>query len=60
MTGRPGSGHPLPSSKEARHGEIPETLEEEKGRGADDSEQLAPNPEGVDPSGKPYRADPDV
>lgn len=60
MNRRPGSGHPLPASKEARHGEIPERLEEEKGEGDDSPEQLAPQPDGVDPSGKPYRADPDV
>jgi hypothetical protein len=60
MSGAPGSGHPLPESKEARHGEVPEHLEEEKGKGEDGAEFATPHPEGVTPSGRPYKADPDV
>jgi hypothetical protein len=29
-----GSHHPLPASEKARHGSIPESLEEERGHGA--------------------------
>ncbi|QPQ54904.1 hypothetical protein IC614_11390 [Allosphingosinicella flava] len=60
MNGRPGTGHPLPASEEARHGEIPEALEREKGTGADDPALLTPNPEGIDPSGEQYPVDPDL
>ena len=60
MSGDGRSGHPLPASKEARHGEVPEHLEEKKGQGEDDAGQAAPHPHAVEPSGKPYDADPDV
>ena len=29
-----GTGHPLPASEQARHGSIPESLERERGHGA--------------------------
>lgn len=29
-----GSGHPLPASEKARHGSIPESIEEDRGHGA--------------------------
>ncbi|WP_146193591.1 hypothetical protein [Sphingosinicella humi] len=47
--------HPLPASDEARHGEIPEPLEREKGTGDDDSAVVQPGEEAVDPDGKLYR-----
>lgn len=47
--------HPLPESDEARHNEIPEDLEQEKGRGDEGREVVSPHPTGVDPDGKPYR-----
>ena len=50
-------GHPLPASDEARHGEVPETLEEEKGRGDDPAPALTPNPTGEAPDGARYRYD---
>jgi hypothetical protein len=50
-------GHPLPASDEARHGEIPEPLEREKGTGDDDEAVVQPGPEAVDPDGEPYRYD---
>lgn len=52
-----GKGHPLPASDEARHGEIPESLEEEKGRGDDSEPAVQPDPEAVAPDGEPYRYD---
>ena len=52
-----GSGHPLPDSDEARHNEVPEQLEEEKGRGDDDRAVVTPDPDGVNPDGEPYRYD---
>lgn len=52
-----GSGHPLPGSGEARHGEIPEGLESDKGRGQDPEEIVSPDPEAVNPDGEPYRYD---
>jgi len=50
-----GKGHPLPASGEARHGEIPESVEAEKGVG--DDAEAAVQPEGcaVNPDGEPYR-----
>ena len=51
-----GKGHPLPDSAEARHGEIPEHLERDKGRGDDGASAVQPAGEAVDPDGKPYRA----
>jgi hypothetical protein len=51
-----GKGHPLPGSGEARHNEIPETLERAKGRGDDPAGVV--QPEGaVNPDGEPYRYD---
>lgn len=50
-----GKGHPLPGSGEARHHEIPETLEREKGRG-DDPAVIQPDG-AVNPDGEPYRYD---
>lgn len=50
----PGKGHPLPASDEARHGEIPERMEEEKGCG-DDSAPAAGPAVAVNPDGEPYR-----
>ena len=40
--GRP--HHPLPASEEARHGEVPEELEREKGHGDDPAEATNPRP----------------
>jgi hypothetical protein len=51
-----GSGHPLPGSGEARHNEIPEDLEREKGRGDDPAEIVQPDG-AVNPDGEPYRYD---
>ena len=52
-----GSGHPLPASREARHKEIPEHLEREKGRGDDSTEVVQPQDEAVNPGGEPYHYD---
>lgn len=52
-----GEGHPLPASDEARHNEIPETLEEEKGRGDDSRAVVTPGRVAVNPDGEPYRYD---
>jgi hypothetical protein len=64
--------HPLPESGEARHNEIPETAEREKGIGEEGEEIVQPTsrlpgssddrtiggaPVAVDPEGKPYRYD---
>ena len=48
------TGHPLPASEEARHGWIPEHLEEEKGRGDDPAARVQPADDPVDPDGEPY------
>jgi hypothetical protein len=50
-------GHPLPASDEARHGEIPEGAERQKGRGDDDAAVVTPGPEGANPDGSLYRYD---
>jgi hypothetical protein len=50
-----GKGHPLPASDEARHGEIPEALEAEKGLGDDPAAAVQPSGEAVNPDGEPYR-----
>jgi hypothetical protein len=50
-----GKGHPLPASDEARHGEIPETIEAEKGLGDDPAGAVRPGGEAVNPDGEPYR-----
>lgn len=52
-----GSGHPLPGSDEARHGEIPEHLAREKGRGDDSKGVVQPDGPPVNPDGEPYRYD---
>ena len=51
-----GKGHPLPDSDEARHGEIPEHLERDKGRGDDSSATVQPAAGAVNPDGEPYPA----
>lgn len=48
-----GKGHPLPASEEARHDQIPESAEAEKGEGDDAREPAEPD-EVVDPDGEPY------
>ena len=50
-----GKGHPLPDSAEARHGEIPEHLAREKGRGDDSAAAVQPA-RAVNPDGEPYPA----
>jgi hypothetical protein len=50
-----GKGHPIPASDEARHGEIPEGLEAEKGLGDDSEAAVQPAGEAVNPDGEPYR-----
>ena len=47
--------HPLPESPEARHNEIPETQEREKGLGEDGNALLQPDGMPVDPDGNAYR-----
>jgi hypothetical protein len=49
-----GSGHPLPESVEARHDEIPESLEHEKGHGDDARAPTQAMPVAVTPDGTPY------
>ena len=51
-----GKGHPLPASDEARHDEIPESAEREKGRGDDSAPAVQPD-RAVMPDGEPYRYD---
>lgn len=48
-------GHPLPDSDEARHDEIPEHMERDKGRGDDPQAAVQPQGEAVNPDGEPYR-----
>lgn len=50
-----GKGHPLPASDEARHDEIPEGVEQEKGLGDDGEAAVQPDPTAVNPDGEPYR-----
>lgn len=52
---RPGERHPLPGSDEARHNEIPEQIEEEKGSGDDSQKLVQPTDPPVNPDGEPYR-----
>lgn len=52
-----GKGHPLPRSAEARHDEIPEHLEAEKGCGDDAEAGLQPPGDAVAPDGEPYPHD---
>ena len=51
-----GKGHPLPGSDEARHGEIPEHLERDKGRGDDNARAVQPAGDATTPEGERYRA----
>lgn len=46
--------HPLPASDEARHSEIPEPLEREKGAGDDDTAAVQPGSAPVNPDGEAY------
>ncbi len=57
MPGDQGSGHPLPGSDEARHHEIPEDIEAEKGRGDDSKPVVTPGRVAVNPDGERYRYD---
>ena len=50
-----GAGHPLPDSDEARHSEIPESLERAKGRGDDAAARTATD--AVTPEGEHYPAE---
>jgi hypothetical protein len=50
----PHERHPLPDSGEARHDEIPEPLEREKGRGDDAAGTIQPALPAVNPDGEPY------
>ena len=52
-----GKGHPLPESDEARHREIPEQIEDEKGHGEEGKSVVQPHPEAVNPDGERYRYD---
>jgi hypothetical protein len=49
-----GKGHPLPASDEARHNEIPEHLERDKGRGDDPEAVNQPADDPVTPEGERY------
>lgn len=51
------TGHPLPESEEARHGEIPESEEAAKGQGDDGKDAIQPTRPAVNPDGEPYRYD---
>ena len=57
--GQRASGHPLPSSDEARHDEIPEHLEREKGHGDDSGPRVQPAGDAVTPDGESYRSGPE-
>ena len=52
-----GSGHPTPGSDEARHHEIPESIEAEKGRGDDARGVVQPGRDAIAPDGERYRYD---
>ncbi|HEY0414665.1 MAG TPA: hypothetical protein VGD66_16140 [Allosphingosinicella sp.] len=52
-----GKGHPLPGSDEARHNEIPESLERAKGRGDDPEPVVQPGRDAANPDGERYRYD---
>ncbi|MEA3061913.1 MAG: hypothetical protein QOJ94_1694 [Sphingomonadales bacterium] len=52
-----GKGHPLPASDEARHGEIPESIEAQKGLGDDPATVVQPAGGAANPDGEPYRFD---
>jgi hypothetical protein len=49
-----GKRHPLPESGEARHDEVPETLEREKGRGEEGAVIVQPAARPVTPDGEQY------
>jgi hypothetical protein len=49
-----GERHPLPQSDEARHDEVPETLEREKGRGEEGADIVQPAARPVTPDGEQY------
>ena len=51
------TGHPLPESDEARHNEIPEQVEREKGRGEEGKAALQPRQPPANPDGERYRYD---
>lgn len=51
------TGHPLPESDEARHNEIPEGIEEEKGQGDEGKAAIQPSRPAANPDGEPYRYD---
>ena len=51
-----GKGHPLPHSDEARHGEVAESLQQEKGEGEDKAAISAGDRPVVEPDGTPYPA----
>jgi hypothetical protein len=46
--------HPLPASDEARHDQIPERLESEKGMGEDSAQAVQPASDAVTPDGEHY------
>jgi hypothetical protein len=50
--------HPLPRSAEARHDQIPEREEREKGFGEDSEAMVQPKAVAVDPDGRPYPSGP--
>jgi hypothetical protein len=52
-----GKGHPTPGSDEARHHEIPESIEAEKGRGDDPQPVVQPGRDAINPDGERYRYD---
>lgn len=52
-----GKRHPLPASGEARHNEVPEQLEREKGEGDDPPQVNQPRSDPVNPDGESYRDD---
>ena len=56
MEGRK-TGHPLPESGEARHNEIPESAEKEKGVGDEGEAVVQPTQPAANPDGEPYRYD---
>jgi hypothetical protein len=51
------TGHPLPESEEARHGEIPERIEEAKGEGDDGKAAIQPTQPAARPDGAPYEVE---
>ena len=55
MSAEERGGHPVRESAEARHNEIPEHLEANKGEG-DDGKEAAQSTHLVNPDGEPYEA----